>query len=112
MISLRFRPLSAQAGSLCHQIPWDRLMESRWKEIFARGSLGNCFSYPKNPAGAVRAPPLHFVRSGLQKLPPRSLAWGLRLQNLDLVQVHFAPAGLVGLGDIADIRGFQAEQSG
>jgi hypothetical protein len=24
-------------GSLCHQIPWD-MMESRWKDTFARGS--------------------------------------------------------------------------
>jgi hypothetical protein len=38
LISFKFNPLSAQAGSLCHQLPWDRLMESQWKGTFARGS--------------------------------------------------------------------------
>jgi hypothetical protein len=38
MIYLRYHFSSAQAGSLCHQIPWDRLTESQGKETFARGS--------------------------------------------------------------------------
>jgi hypothetical protein len=38
MIYLRYRLSAAQAGSLCHQIPWDRLTESQGKETFARGS--------------------------------------------------------------------------
>jgi hypothetical protein len=36
---------SAQAGSLCHQIPWDRLTESQGKENFARGSMGYILSW-------------------------------------------------------------------
>jgi hypothetical protein len=41
LISFRFNPLSAQAGSLWHQIPWGSLMESRWKDTFASGALDN-----------------------------------------------------------------------
>jgi hypothetical protein len=40
MIYLNYYLSSAQAGSLCHQIPWDRLAESQGKETFARGSFG------------------------------------------------------------------------
>jgi hypothetical protein len=39
MICLRYHFSSAQAGSLWHQISWDRLTESQGKETFARGSL-------------------------------------------------------------------------
>jgi len=48
MIYLRYHLSAAQAGSLCYQIPWDRLTESQGKETFARGS---------NPIGA----PLRFL---------------------------------------------------
>jgi hypothetical protein len=40
-IYLRYQLSSAQAGSLCHQIPWFRLTESQGKETFARGSIIN-----------------------------------------------------------------------
>jgi hypothetical protein len=40
MIYLRYHLSAAQAGSLCYQIPWDRLTESQGKETFARGSTG------------------------------------------------------------------------
>jgi hypothetical protein len=41
MICLRYHFSSAQAGSLCHQISWDRLTEYQGKETFARGFFGN-----------------------------------------------------------------------
>jgi hypothetical protein len=53
MIYLRYHLSAAQAGSLCYQIPSDRLTESQGKETFARGSIGYSIV-----GGHLRVPPL------------------------------------------------------
>jgi hypothetical protein len=81
---------------------------------FGQGFLQGSFwkftrNEPESPFKAVRDRPHRWPFRFQEIARSVSDLRGSDLHELDLVEVHLPPAGLMGFGDIADICGLQAE---